>query len=362
MLDRRSFDSIQYLRAYAALIVAASHVDLLPAGYFGVDLFFVVSGFVMAMTVDTNMAGATSFLIARFTRVAPIYYLFMAIALLLNLVMPVDTVAPVGQITVGRILESISFVNFAHEGPVYAVGWTLNFEFMFYLICGVAIAVVKVRTRRLTRIALTTALVSLTGFVLLPEHAYAVLLEFVMGLGVYVFFADARCQANAPGLVGLVVFALGAVTPWFVFQAGMQPHWPFSLDRVVVFGIPSTAVLTICIWTEKTRKIPRITILQKLGDASYSMYLSHCIVFALGAGIFTLGFPRQLASAALMVIVALASLQIHRYIELPLISVSRRVLGYRQSENRGPQRGSTITRDNLSASASDHISYPAPDK
>lgn len=362
MHNRRSYDSIQYLRAYAALIVASNHAGLLDAGYFGVDLFFVISGFVMATLMDDITADAKSFFVSRFTRVAPIYYLFTAVALLLNQAIPVPILVPSDQITVSRILESVLFVNFAHEGPVYGVGWTLNFEFMFYVVCGIVIAFEKETLPRILVTALGTAFVSLVGFIFLPKHQYAVLLEFVMGLGVYVLCVKLYPRVALPSWAVFAVGTVGAATPWIIITERMMPHWPFSFARVTALGIPSAVLLAVCVWREQTHDIPRIPILRKLGDASYSIYLTHCIIVGLGAYVFTLGLPRPLVAAALVCVVALVSWPVHRWIERPIISATRLLFSSRKPKALGPQREAVSARDSSSTNASDHISYPASDR
>ena len=98
-------------------------------GAIGVDLFFVISGFVMALTAArfTGAHGAGTFLALRFVRIAPLYYL----ACLAMLVLVFNPGAQLGRET---LLNSITFIPVFDDGryswPVHYLGWTLAFEFV----------------------------------------------------------------------------------------------------------------------------------------------------------------------------------------------------------------------------------------
>ncbi len=147
----RRLDNIQLLRALAALSVVITHTlhetgaheQTLNLG-FGVDVFFVISGFIMAQTSlrEFGMAGAPlRFFLRRLARVAPIYWLLTTLMLAGSLIAPSLLNVPTGGL--GHIVASYLFIPDARGAgemrPVLALGWTLNYEMFFYALFSLAL-------------------------------------------------------------------------------------------------------------------------------------------------------------------------------------------------------------------------------
>jgi exopolysaccharide production protein ExoZ len=118
------FLSLQYLRAISAIAVVFFHTY----GCFGnqgVAIFFVISGFIMFYIIDKKHKNYKDFLIARVVRVVPLYWLLTTITLLLGY--GYDP-------TIKRIILSYLFLSL---GTILPVGWTLTYEFVFYMSCAV---------------------------------------------------------------------------------------------------------------------------------------------------------------------------------------------------------------------------------
>jgi exopolysaccharide production protein ExoZ len=150
------FASIQILRAVAALAITVHHAmheaDLAArksGGTFdwqfrlpleaGVDLFFVISGFVMVHASRHMFGTPTSimpFLRRRLARIAPIYWLTTLLFLMLSYsgLSPATRPFP----TADEIAATFLFIPYARPDgyiqPVYGLGWTLNYEMFFYLL------------------------------------------------------------------------------------------------------------------------------------------------------------------------------------------------------------------------------------
>lgn len=140
-------DFIQALRAIAALSVVYFHshfaikhfpqeyVFSLPLiseyGFLGVQLFFVISGFIICKISDFGRFNSRDFLIKRFFRIYPLYFIFCAISFLL---------ASTADVRLGGLDYSIlTFVKSVlvipqPAGPIYAVGWSLEHEVVFYAV------------------------------------------------------------------------------------------------------------------------------------------------------------------------------------------------------------------------------------
>ena len=186
--DDGRLESVQVLRGIAAMLVVFNHAGLLALsmdnhfgpswlvpskavaemGAIGVDLFFIISGFVMALSARRFMGpwGASTFLALRFVRIAPLYYL-ASLLMLANVVrvgMPLDPSSLLNSITFIPVFDDASY-----SWPVHYLGWTLSFECVFYSLVGTLIAAgAGLRPARL--LAVTTA-VPLVGLLIPAESA-----------------------------------------------------------------------------------------------------------------------------------------------------------------------------------------------
>ena len=270
--------SVQYLRGLAAMLVVLHHArNPAPwlfsplAGYkfgeAGVDIFFFISGFIM-WTAARNEP-VWEFARRRFVRVAPLYWLttlgFLAFAI-------AATPAEVVGWSALELIQSLLFIphfSAAHPGeiwPILVPGWTLNYEMFFY-----AIFALGLFTRRvlLTVPLLILALVSL-GLATHPTspiyatYTSPLLLEFLGGLfigTIYHGLSSKLWPLLPTGLLALV--------------AVVSPNAPEAVQAVARF-FASGAVLVGSLALERHLQGPlRLPML--LGNASYSIYLSHAI-------------------------------------------------------------------------------------
>src|SRR5829696_2873445 len=155
----RTFFSIQYLRGVAALMVVYTHASVqtqryadveLPFsahGAAGVDIFFVISGFIMWMTTigDTPTSKPLPFISRRISRIVPLYWVLTTGIVIVGLVRP-DLLSST-VITVWHVLASFFFIPYPHPAdngslvPVLIPGWTLNYEMFFYAIFACSLTV-----------------------------------------------------------------------------------------------------------------------------------------------------------------------------------------------------------------------------
>ena len=191
-------NNIQNLRALAAYAVVAYHCLIrflhpadplgrsyldLPSG--GVDLFFVISGFVMVHTTRDDETPAW-FATKRIARIVPLYWLATFVVIALVVVRPWTFSGAL--LTPDSILASLFFVPHVDANgqayPILGVGWTLNYEMMFYALF--AMSLLLPRTYRLPGVIALISLVWLTANLSgdsLIAHVYAnpILFEFAAG-------------------------------------------------------------------------------------------------------------------------------------------------------------------------------------
>jgi peptidoglycan/LPS O-acetylase OafA/YrhL len=281
--------NIQVLRFVAAFAVVFAHVDLpryasqgIQADMFapcalGVDLFFVISGFIM-MSVTDGLDGprsALDFLGRRFLRVWPLWAIFTGIAWWLSgrgatvdfWLQAYYPVAPPGH-----VIKSLTFTNFAGN-PTYAIGWTLIYEFWFYVSVALCVAL---RARRVVYFGVFAAVVVVLqsqSVLPVPELLNTVfhpfMLEFIMGVALFSVSRWPRFKSIP------VVSATAAVASIAMCIALSRGH-PDSFERVVAWAGASVLVVAFALQLEGCVK--PIPILVFLGDASYSLYLTHWLV------------------------------------------------------------------------------------
>jgi peptidoglycan/LPS O-acetylase OafA/YrhL len=333
---------IQLLRAVAATAVVVSHVqwDLmkhlsppgalpgqLGMGNAGVDLFFVISGFVMVYSSDGlfGRAGAArEFLSRRIARIVPLYWLVTTIMLGYVLLRGFSR----SDASPALVLTSYLFVPFLRPsgemGPLYGVGWTLNYEMFFY--CLFAGALVARRTVAVGGlIALFVALVlinTLSGGLPLPFGYWfdPLILEFAFGMVIAVVY---RSGFRLPP-VGVRLLLFAAVAS---FAMSFTPWLP-DLPRWIGWGIPSAFAVAALSLSSSPLRLAGAT---RLGDASYALYLIHPMVIAaarIGAqhGYLAPAKTPWLYLAGLVIACVALSVIIYERLERPLTAFCRRIL------------------------------------
>jgi exopolysaccharide production protein ExoZ len=285
-----NFLTIQALRAVAALLVVLLHafetwgerVD--PAapgvgwenGAAGVDVFFVISGFVMVISSRrlVDRAGAAlTFLRHRLVRIVPLYWLLTTVKILA--VVALGSVVLRTGLDFDFVAGSYLFLpvtdSAGHFRPVLPVGWTLTYEFLFYLLFAAALAIrVDVLVIVIPGLGLFAA-VALVRTEAWP--AWTILFdtivgEFVFGVALGKWTLQGfRLPPAIAGMCVLAGFALILVVPMVSENT-----------RVLTWGVPAFAIVAGAVSLEPlvAPALPRW--LLTLGDASYSVYLSHGFV------------------------------------------------------------------------------------
>ncbi len=322
--------SIQALRALAALTVATYHALQWGDGGFdvgraGVDVFFVISGFIMwHVTAGRDMAPA-AFLWRRLTRVAPLYWLSTLGVLAVALVSP----GSLPEVRPGWAHLALSLAFIPHLDPqnlpfpTLPPGWTLNYEAVFYLIFAAALTGPRAWRGRVVVSALTA--VTAFGF-LQPEPFYflganPMLLQFAAGLGLGLAVEHRRLPAPTVGAAmiagGLGLWILEGVLGIFT-----------ELWRPLLWGVPAFLVVGGALSLEVgggLAHLPRSLKrgFEATGEASYAIYLLHLpatalIAHSLGWAHLWLFAPASLAASIL------AGLAGRAYVERPLLLALRR--------------------------------------
>lgn len=303
--------SIQYLRAAAAFGVLLFHATItaghpLPWVGYGVTLFFVISGFVMVWITDAG-SRPRQFLLDRIRRVVPLYWLATGAAALLFVLQSHHRPG------LKALAASLLFVPYGEPGvgrhyfPLLVVGWTLNYEMMFYLLFGAALLL----PRRLQLAALTTVLVALAavGHLLRPSTAP---LEFWCGPFVLAFLVGAWLAATvAPDRAGI---PRRLAAPALVGALCLSPG-----------SVPAAALIAAGLWLDRRRKAKGVAPFLYLGDASYSIYLWHYLAIAVGAAVaFRLHLRPALLLPTLLVAGLLPGLAAFHALERPLLRLLKR--------------------------------------
>jgi exopolysaccharide production protein ExoZ len=285
--EGRRLDNIQLLRALAALSVVLAHALHETGNYeyalnlgYGVDVFFVISGFIMAHTSlrEFGKPGASlRFFARRLARVAPLYWLLTTLMLLASMVLPSLLNVPTGGI--GHILASYLFIPDARGvgemRPVLALGWTLNYEMFFYTLLSLAMFL-PARRGFAWLSALILLLVLLGTLISFGDHprisflTNPILLEFLAGVFVALLY-ERGLRVN--GRLTLILWGFGLLG-FFPRQLSSEPDfW-----RATMCGLPAVLfVMAATIGTISTKG--RLTTFGlAVGDASYSLYLAHPFV------------------------------------------------------------------------------------
>ncbi|KFC70987.1 Acyltransferase 3 [Bosea sp. LC85] len=340
---------VQSLRVFAALAVVFYHAQydaeslavrfgiayqpsaLLPWPA-GVDVFFVISGFIMVHTsrkLFATVDGPRVFLSRRIARVVPIYWAIVTVYLVIGQLAPaaLNRDAP----DLSAILTTYLFIPFPQPNgvvhPVYALGWTLNYEMFFYSIFAGALLLQRERAV----LAVAAVLLSLVAFgrvsqalpVPLAFWSEPIVLEFVFGMAL-ALLAEKGCLLSPMGRFGLFAIAL-----LLLHLDLAKPGGALLLPQVLAYGIPAAFLVAAAVlgpvslaWSSVEYTVAA------LGDASYALYLVHPFairalreLFAYGGLATGMGIGAFVISAVLAAVVL--ALVVYRFVEKPMTQVVR---------------------------------------
>jgi exopolysaccharide production protein ExoZ len=346
---RRKLRSLQALRALAALLVVADHAiyylaekqDVDPSlqnlawflGTFGVDIFFVISGFIMIYTARDlfgTRLGFAKFAYRRIIRIVPLYWLATIIAagLLVRHQFPSNF----------EIFTSLAFIPVVAQAgeplrPILGVGWTLNLEMFFYALFTVSLLFSR-RVGTTLVVSLLVLLVAVGGWLkpiadtndpvtVATFLTDPILLLFAAGvvLGAVIDLSD-RSAFRVPLGTLIAIGLIAVATALFVVSVDQAP-WPFGWQ--LVFWALCVATVFLAIVAEEHRSWT-LAVLERLGDASYSIYLFHFLAIAAVGRVWltVFGHIAQWPFAIVAFVMASAvGLAIHLWVERPLLLTLR---------------------------------------
>jgi peptidoglycan/LPS O-acetylase OafA/YrhL len=345
--------SVQILRGLAALSVAMLHAQhdagsLMAAGgrawepgirlpwAAGVDVFFVISGFIMVHASHGlfGREGARAiFLARRAARIVPLYWsvttLYLALALMAPGLLNSEILEP------WPILASYLFIPFERPDgvaqPLYSLGWTLNYEMFFYVLFAVAVAW-SYRRAVLTLAVALLALVAVGAAFRLPQPfafwTSPIILEFAFGL------ALGHLRVRGVALAGPAQAMLAVMGLALLALDLTQPTGVLPAPRALAWGVPA-ALLVAAAALGRRQPSPASAATRlgvALGDASYALYLLHPFAIrGIRALVGATGFGPALGPAGFIVLslagAILVALAAHRSFERPATAWMRLRLG-----------------------------------
>lgn len=347
-IEKKELKWIQVLRGVAALLVVLLHATgnvrlsldqsflfgIFEFGGAGVDIFFVISGYIITYT-SYKYLGERSyipvFLQKRFVRIYPTYWIIAGGFILVQILLPQYYNS--GYNLSGSNLLNTFLLTPGHQ-MVNGVSWTLTNELFFYLLFIGAFFVGNKRmlaTFTILVMAVTLAAGILTDGANL-ENPWLSLLIFPMNLEFYMGVLAGLWLAHSPRINSKLMIAAGLLLLAGGAALILNGYDPFMnrFTRVLYFGVPSFLLLIGLVSGEKNGKLPNPPqVLQKLGDASYSLYLLHLPLLVAACkilGRFSIGNTLivHLVIMAVIVLICIFSYYFFIWVEKPMIRLVRR--------------------------------------
>ncbi|OQS28608.1 hypothetical protein B0T40_24810 [Chromobacterium haemolyticum] len=332
MKQNKNIKSVQFLRGIAAVMVVLIHAfqfipahelnnfppnrfpSFLIAGGAGVDIFFVISGFLMCYILSNKDLTPSRFILARTIRVVPIYWFWSLMFFLYVFIR--WSPAFLAHEWIPHLAKSLLFINAAGPDgitqPFLNVGWTLNYEFIFYVF--VFFIALHFKYKNITTQTLTLTY-SLSIALLIYFEIYSPqLLEFFLGIAVFYIWKKTTINQTCGYIFIIFSFLTIIIAAKYAHEAG-------GFARLFIWGTPSALLLLGFLSVDNHINWDKYPFFIMLGDASYSIYLTHWF-FRFDA-YRTLPFITQNITIQFLICVTLmVSLGIacFRYIEQPLLS------------------------------------------
>lgn len=347
--------TIHYLRGIAALLVVCFHIreyingvyaqqnlgDLLfLSGASGVDLFFIISGFIIAMSTDKKHETTRTFIIKRIFRIYPVFIVSLMIFISINNVFPLNEIIRSALLLHKNYGASAPFYDYNILYPA----WTLTYEIYFYLVFVISLAIYKRHAVVIASLMLAAPVLFFQFYFngaisiaadtninvdmpflgpLIKLMASPMMFEFIYGMVLYKIYNQMVKYKNV-NITIISVFLTGTYVCMFFsgYRFGYGP---------VNFGLWALILLVGCLLYERFNSVADYKVLNTLGDYSYSMYLSHAFIisffqknsdmipiYSMGNGVTKMAFT--------ILCVVLVSYLLYNFVEKPGIILGRRLI------------------------------------
>jgi len=288
----KKYESIQMMRGVAALSVVFMHIDMFQNGAFGVDLFFVISGFIMMHITDID---AKHFLQKRAIRIIPLYW--SAILLMSIIIIAIPGIFRTQEFKFEFFIKSLLFIPYFFTGQsgrtvsaLHEVGWTLICEVFFYVSFFVGMKINHKYRHIISSLFLLVLVI--IGLLVHSENTFIrfycrpIMLEFALGMFAYKFLVRATIKDKGVNKIvdkrHIVLLCIFASLIWIgLFLVKHISLFP-GVDRFIKYGLPSFIFFLIVFKAMENNNVPRFLV--TLGNISYSLYITHPFI--------TLGFSR----------------------------------------------------------------------
>ena len=294
-------NSIQMLRGFAAIAVMLLHTsdhinsffkkrfawDFFSVGWSGVDIFFVLSGFIITYIHFEDLqrkSNVQSFFKKRFNRIFPIFWVILFIYGLLSIL----TTKSISHEFIFNFIRNFFLIDAPATERIIVVSWSLTYEVIFYLIFGGCILLGMGKSKIVWISWFVLIIAANLFFVSQPILLNGFILEFLFGVVVGYIFKEVTLseQKYAWGqrnygtilVTGIILFIIA----WMLSLSGEHQYFKkTSLESRFSFGIGASLMIfgLAMLDLKKNIRIPSFLIL--LGDASYVLYLLHPLCLAL---------------------------------------------------------------------------------
>lgn len=350
--------NIQFLRAIAALLVVFFHLvpqfgqaDFMLSplmsffsqfGYAGVDVFFVISGYVIWTSSQSNSKKSTAhFIYNRLTRIYLGYWPYFLLTLAVVYLFASD------KLNQANLIGSFFLTEIGIHKLLIPIAWTLTYEMYFYL-CFTVLMLLPKKILPMTIKLLMLFIVFIQGYHMLFNDIYAhanfpyidfyltfltspFCLEFLMGCWVAMFFEKRRIKhLKIPLILATMVLITGLLyQQQYIMPEGLLAQGYYLPQRVLFWGTASVLLVAAIIELNMRGIIIMGRLAKLLGGASYSIYLSHlAILFLFSHFGFMAYFSTQLKQPDLGFLIIVISVIVYSvlhylYIEKPLMKAAK---------------------------------------
>jgi len=334
-----NLQSIQIMRGVASLLVLLTHIAVKGSQYgndalkgfsigdAGVDLFFIISGYIMCVSTYNQHLSFTQFIIRRIKRIIPLYWVVTTLALIVYLYNSKLVNTSGGETS---ILASYTLIpngkRFLNDN-----GWTLSYEFFFYFIFGYFINEGTYRAMQASSIILL-ALVMMglcfnSDVRLFVFSTKSFFIEFVFGMGCFYLFNMKKAQLNYKYGIGLFMLGVLLFALQIIFQIPASEKWR-GLDWGIKMLLIFIGLLSLEGLIQRSSFLFKDLLLE-IGNSSYSLYLIHPFVLsgtAMCLKHFGMASNPYLFAIILLVFSVAIGHFVYLYVERPLAFLMKKKL------------------------------------